>query len=282
MKLKNILIALAVILGFQTVKAQLPKTQMSAGVSIDAFTYKGDLDDDKIFNSTKPGFGFFWMLYFNPHMAIRLSYNQGWAGASDEDSKNISRRNRGLSFKTHISEFSSVVTYDFFVTHRRYKYRPFFTPYVFAGVAVYNFNPKADYNGKTYNLHDIGTEGQLLVNVDGVPKQYSLTQVNIPFGMGLKFKLAEKLDVRFEVGVRKLFTDYLDDVSDRYADPKQMLAQMGEIGQIADRSIYVKNGSSGYAANEIRGNKKNKDWYFVTALSLSYILDRGERCPKFK
>jgi len=197
------------------------------------------------------------------------------------------RQWRNLSFKSHLSEFSAVLVYEFFATTRTYKYRPMYTPYIFAGAAIFNYNPKAELNGKTYNLHDYGTEGQLLVGVEGTPKQYSLTQIAIPMGVGIRRSLTKRLDLRLEMGVRKCFTDYIDDVSDRYADPQKMLSQLGETAMLlSDRSGYTKFGTdysnSGYRSNDVRGFKNQDDWYVYTGFILTYILDKGDRCPKFK
>ena len=49
-------------------------------------------------------------------------------------------------------------------------------------------------------------------------KPYNLTQFAIPFGGGIKFRVSENVVLAYEVGFRKTFTDYLDDVSTFYVD----------------------------------------------------------------
>ncbi|MCS7074052.1 MAG: hypothetical protein NZ108_06260, partial [Bacteroidia bacterium] len=83
-------------------------------------------------------------------------------------------------------------------------------------------------------------------------------------------------------GARKIFTDYLDDVSDKYAPRDQILAQMGPVAyQLADRSGYTLAGGSGFEANDLRGNKNNADWYFHTNVNLTYIFGSKDKCPRF-
>ena len=86
---------------------------------------------------------------------------------------------------------------------------------MFAGIGVYRYNPYAYSGGNKVFLQPLSTEGQ---NIIGYPdrKKYSLTQFAVPFGGGFKFAVSENLRVGIEMGIRKLFTDYLDDVSKGY------------------------------------------------------------------
>jgi len=60
-------------------------------------------------------------------------------------------------------------------------------------------------------------------------KKYGLTQLSIPFGGGVKMALSDDINLRLEVGLRKLFTDYLDDVSTTYADEDELRANNGQL-----------------------------------------------------
>ena len=42
---------------------------------------------------------------------------------------------------------------------------------------------------------------------------YSLWQVSVPFGIGIKYALTENIMIAGEMNIRKAFTDYVDDVS---------------------------------------------------------------------
>jgi hypothetical protein len=103
------------------------------------------------------------------------------------------------------------------------------TPYFFGGLAVFRFNPYAfDENGEKVFLKPLSTEGQ---GLDGYnTKPYGLTQFALPAGFGLKYAFDDRVRLGFEVGLRKTFTDYLDDVSTNYADPNDLLAAKGSAG----------------------------------------------------
>lgn len=265
--------------------AQRRHNYFSFGPTLGAMNYKGDLDDNNTLKYTKYGGGFVFNYHFNPHMYLRLGYLYGQIGAADSLATDEKRKNRNLHFRSDISEFQVNVVYDFIGTFSRTIFRPIFTPYVFAGLAIYRFNPQAKLNGKWYDLQPIGTEGQYLKGIDGTPKPYKLTQLNIPFGGGFKYRLGEKWDLALELGARKLFTDYLDDVSDRYADPQEILRQQGAIPmQLSDRSIYTEFGTnysnSAYRENQVRGFKNQKDWYFYTGFILTFVIEAKDKCPK--
>lgn len=68
--------------------------------------------------------------------------------------------------------------------------------------------------GNKYYLKPLSTEG--LGFLENRP-YYKINQVSIPFGGGVKFALNDNVRLGFEVGMRKLFTNYLDDVSTTYA-----------------------------------------------------------------
>jgi hypothetical protein len=278
----KILAVFILFIAFNQLNAQVSKSYISLGPSLGATNYKGDLDDDFTLRFTKPGLGAVFNWHFHPNFRFRLSYFHGWMGAADSVSKIPARNWRNLSFRSRIDEVSAQLVYDLLGSSRRPKYRPVYTPYVFAGVAVYNYNPQAKLNGTWYNLHDYGTEGQKL---PGATNKYSLTQIAIPVGLGFKYKLNNYWDLSLEMGVRKLFTDYLDDVSDRYVDPQEMLRQQGAIPmQLSDRSIFTNFGAnysnSAYRENITRGFKNQKDWYFYTGFIVTYVIEAKDKCPK--
>ena len=90
---------------------------------------------------------------------------------------------------------------------------------------MFNFNPQArkfdtntpfDNDGNLTNnewldLQPLGTEGQYSSQY---PEKdpYQLIQFAIPVGIGFKVSLSEKFSMAIEYGLRKTFTDYIDDV----------------------------------------------------------------------
>ncbi len=72
----------------------------------------------------------------------------------------------------------------------------------------------------------MSTEGEGLVEYPD-RKPYNLFQFSIPFGGGIKFRVSDHIVVAYEIGMRKTFTDYLDDVSTRYVDQAILLNERG-------------------------------------------------------
>ncbi len=149
-----------------------------------------------------------------------LSY--GKISADDKNNTEPSLIARNLNFTSAITELSVVGQLYLF---NSYKSR--INPYVMAGIAVFRHNPYTfDAQGEKFFLKPLGTEGQGLSRYpDKSP--YSLTQFAFPFGGGIKFAVTEAISIGWEIGARKTFTDYLDDVSGTYADQAALLAGRG-------------------------------------------------------
>ncbi len=100
-------------------------------------------------------------------------------------------------------------------------------------------------------------------------------QIAIPFGAGVRYKLDRNWDLGFEIGWRKTFTDYLDDVSSNYADPADIPTDKGR--EMANRA-----NNPGHAPFQQRGDQTDKDWYIVAGFNLTYILPTNVKSPKFR
>jgi len=155
--------------------------------------------------------------------------------------------------------------------------------YGFVGAGVFYFDPKTVYNGKTYRLQPLGTEGE---GWDPSKARYSLVQFCIPMGVGFKYTLGNSWGVGLEMGIRKTFTDYIDDVSTKYYDLTDVTAQ-----KLADRSLYDEYVRLGYDPQQLksitapgaqRGNSKEKDSYLFAIFSVNYKIKTGRaRLPRF-
>lgn len=232
-----------------------------------ATNYQGDLQDKRYtFNQAHFAGGAGVTYTFNDHWAARFHLLFGKISADDKQGRNTLRN---LNFSSSITEFQ--LAGEYFITPLNYHS---LTPYVFAGIAAFHFNPYTfDSSGTKYFLKPLSTEGQGFV--DG-RSEYSLTQISIPFGGGVKLALTDNLNVGIEMGLRKTFTDYLDDVSTRYVDPSILLTNRGpESVELAYRGDELKNGSPYPDPNSIRGSSKYKDWYYFTGITLSFRLGAG-------
>jgi len=193
-------------------------------------------------------------------------------GGADRYSKDTALVHRNLSFETSLIEFSLLgELYLFNLYNQKY------SPYLFGGLAVYHFNPYAyDSKGQKVFLKPLSTEGQGLSQYPD-RKPYSLTQLALPFGGGFKYAINDNLRLGLELGFRKLFTDYLDDVSSNYADQADLFAAKGQQAvDLAYRGDEVAGGNPNYPVkNAQRGGVKNKDWYYFVGLHLTYRLGGG-------
>ena len=178
---------------------------------------------------------------------------------------------RNLHFQSKITEFSVMGELTAF---NLYNIR--WSPYFFGGLTVFRFNPYSYDDTSKIFLRPLSTEGQ------GLPeypdrKPYSLTEISLPVGGGIKYVINDNIRIGFEVGVRKLFTDYLDDVSTTYADPAVLDARKGtKAVELSYRGDEYPGGAPNYPAKgDIRGNPETKDWYYFTGIHLTFRLNNG-------
>lgn len=206
-------------------------------------------------------------------LALRSDYSFTRLQADDKYNK-PALAVRNLNFKTLIQELNLMGEYDILNLNEH----PL-TPYLFAGVGVFKFSPyTVDPAGTKIFLIGLSTEGQGLHEYPD-RKIYKKTQLNIPFGGGLKYALSDDIHVGFEIGIRKLFTDYIDDVSTTYVDPNILAVAKGQ--QAADyafRGDELKPPVAFPGAGATRGNSKINDYYYYGQFRLSFRMpwfDKG-------
>ena len=235
--------------------------------------YIGDLQSSRYTTSQSNGsFGAGLQYDLSGHFSLLSNLTWGRISAADGYSKQADLRARNLNFESVIGEWNVLVEYNLLDLrdHR-------VTPYVFGGVALFHFNPYAyDTTGKKVYLRPLSTEGEGLSEYPG-RKPYALTQVSIPWGGGIKIRVSDRVVVAYEIGMRKTFTDYLDDVSSTYVAQNVLLAQRGpEAVEMAYRGNELKEGAAYPAAGTIRGSSKNKDWYYMSGLRVTIALNDGQ------
>ena len=247
--------------------------RVHVGVFGGASAYNGDRTS-KIFPKqvTNGALGITVNYELQDQIMLRAGFTYTVVGGADRFSDKTDAQLRNLSFETSIVELSAVGEYYLLNLYDR-KY----SPYAFAGLAIFKFNPYTYYgNQQKVFLKPLSTEGQGLSNYPD-RKEYSLTQIALPFGGGIKFSITENLRVGVEAGFRKLFTDYLDDVSKNYVDPADLLAAKGQQSvDISYRGDEVAGGSLVYPSKtDQRGSPKSKDSYYFAGIHLTYKLGNG-------
>jgi hypothetical protein len=147
------------------------------------------------------------------------------------------------------------------------------------GASLFNYDPYAYLKDEKYYLRPLGTEGQ----GDSLypdRKPYSTMGLAIPFGVGIKYALNDRINIGFEVVHRFTNTDYLDDVSKTYVDPAVFPPNSnGEPSPaflLSDRSYEV--GDPIGVKGRQRGNIQNKD-QFVTAIFYISLNLQSYKCP---
>lgn len=248
----------------------LAKSQLRIGVFGGISNYLGDLSD-KLYQNSGVALGINVSYPITNRINLRGGYTYGKVKGADSLNPREDFKLRNLNFQSSISEFSLVAEINTFdMDYKRW------SPYVFGGLAVYHFNPFTyDQQNNQVFLQPLSTEGQ---GLPGYQKPYSLTQLALPFGGGIKYDISENVRVSLEIGLRKLFTDYLDDLSGQYADASDLLAAKGQQAvDISYRSDEVLGGNPAYPVKGWdRGSPKYKDYYYFSGIHLSFALPGAE------
>lgn len=249
------------------------------GIFLGGSYYTGDLNPMGHFhNLTQPAGGGVFRYNFNPRFALRVNGFYGTIKGDDASTTSFAQQQRNLHFKSTVMEFSVQGEFNFLDYRMGNDNHPF-TPYLFLGAGVFRHSPRAQLIGSWVDLQPLSTEGQGTVLNNRKP--YKLTQISIPFGIGVKTNLAKRVGLSIEWGLRKTFTDYLDDVSGRYVDPLALAAIKGTSAAVlSDRSLVRDLHSN---VGRQRGNSATKDWYYFTGLILSFKLkEKLKKCYTYQ
>jgi len=235
--------------------------------------YFGDLAPAQNISSFESGLsaGVFLKRSFNDLLSLRVDASYLDIYGDDANSNETWRSNRNLDFQSDIFEGS--VTAELTPFAIRVGYGNTIQPYVGVGVGVFHFNPTTIYNGNVIELQPLNTEGQ---GLDGLGTPYSLVQINIPIQMGVQFNWSSGWNISAELNYRKLFTDYLDDVSGYYVSNTVLSENYGPISALlSDRSEGMINSSGDIPNLSVpRGNPTNYDAYAALVLKVGYTIDR--------
>ncbi|OGX87193.1 DUF6089 family protein [Hymenobacter glacialis] len=275
------------------------KQYNSVGFSVNAVNYFGDVTPVTNFTSlrlgaTRVGAGVSLTRRFYPRLSGRFGLSYGRISGDDKlaadpnDSDAKFRYNRNFAFRNDIVEASAVAIFDLIENRNNYLKRPDFVPYVFAGVAGFYHNPKGLVGpdaptslteGEYVSLAELRTENQV--------SAYSKTQFSIPFGGGIRYRINRNFDASLEIGWRKTFFDYLDDVGGKYALDSELSSGAQKYfgrditrSQTGDFTNFLSKDANNRTARGDNGNRT--DWYIVTGVTLNYILTPRIKNPKFR
>lgn len=268
--LRKIITVIVVFAFSYTVNAQ----RNEVGIFIGTSYYLGDLNPSKQFFMNKFAGGIIYRYTISSHWNLKFDGLLG--SVAGDDAKSKANVERNLSFKSNLFEASLQIEYNYLPYITGSDANNKFSPYIFTGLAIFHFNPQAEYNGVWYALQPLGTEGQR--TSESTLKPYALTQVSIPFGLGVKYSLGRKICIGAEWGLRKTFTGYIDDVSGTYADATVIAAENGHAAAaLSDRSIK----SLGQDDTGLKRGNGKSDWYSFAGVYITYKFKiNGDKvCP---
>ena len=275
------------------------KSRFEVGINVGPSFFLGDLGGHRGKGSrfvkdlnlplTQVIAGAFATYYPNEWLGIRAAAQYGSIAGEDQlittkGRDELYRKQRNLDFRSKIFEtYVAGEVFPFMLLHKNDpEYKPRLRPYGVIGVGYFHFNPQGsltDANGnKTwYYLRPLHTEGEGFAEYPE-RKEYSLNQINIPMGVGLKYYISDRVNVSLEILLRKSFTDYIDDVSTDYIDPnlfdKYLSAKDAAVAkQISDKVFAIVNpGLTRNSPGTQRGNPNQNDSYFTTFLKFGIRL----------
>lgn len=190
------------------------------GIGVGGFNYAGDLLRGYHIDNVKPGILGYYKMNFDNIFSVRTSITGGLISGSDETPIDPFAANRKGSFQSTLVEAAGILEYNF-LDYKSEHVHIRWSPYMFVGISGFTFF------GGNQNLNGSST-----------------IQLAIPFGGGFKYAINPNINLNLEIGIRKLFSDYLDGYSD---------------GDITNKNYQY-------------GNKYDNDWFNFVGLSISYIF----------
>jgi len=270
-KLKTFILFIAITLCAGSAGAQRYFTALEVGFSVGASQYFGDLNEHYGFKSISPSGGIYARERINSYIALKVEANYTNVGYDDKYNDAAYAKLRNLNFKSNIIELVAQAEFNFFAFitgDKEHRY----TPYLTGGIGAFLYDPYTTYNGSTYFLRQLGTEGQY---AGYAQRKYSNVSPCFPIGAGIKFWLKGGVNLAFEISDRLTTTDYLDDVSTTYVGAGSF-TKHPIAGAIQDRSQNQVLGRPG----KQRGNTSSYDQYMMAQFSITFNFT-SYKCPSF-
>ena len=274
---KHLIVALIVLaigqfLAPMTARAQVLEVGGSVGLSY----YMGDINPNKPFVQSDLGWGVLARYYEGTRWAFRLTYSN--LNLKNSDKASGYRPERGLSFNTKVHDVALLAEFNFFDYFTGSK-RNGLSPYIFGGISVFHFNPKADDGTELCDIMtDVNSDSSMPAD-STLNAKYGKYAASIPFGVGVKYSVSNRLGLALEWRWNLALTDWIDDCHayyPQYGEDTPYVNYTDPTGFAADD-----NGANKKAYIQ-RGNKADFDWYGYLNISLTYKfnLPNGDGCNK--
>lgn len=165
--------------------------KMEIGAGVGLVSYEGDFNGS-ITKNMQPGASLILRRVFNPYMDVRLNLMYGNLKGDSNGTQTYypDYQQSPYSFSNTLIDLSMTYEYNFwpYGTGRDYRGAKRLTPFVFLGI------------GGTYVKTD----------------QKSVFTGNLPIGLGVKYKLAKRVNLAIEWAMHFSLSDELDGVKDPY------------------------------------------------------------------
>lgn len=165
--------------------------RMEIGGGVGLMAYEGDFNGS-ILHNMQPSASLMLRRVINPYMDLRLAASYGKLKGSSKDVKTYlpQYQDTQYDFSTSLVDLSATYEYNFwpYGTGNDYRGAQRLTPFVFAGI------------GTTYASTPTG----------------NIFTANLPLGLGVKYKVAPRLNLGIEWAIHFSLNDKLDGIADPY------------------------------------------------------------------
>lgn len=191
--MRKLLLMLMVLLPAARMSAQDdPQYRMEIGAGVGTVSYEGDFNGN-VLKNMQPMFSALWRYNFDPYKDLRLSatYGKLKGSSKDVDTYYPDYATEEYSFNRNLLDVSLVFEYNFwpYGTGRDYRGAKRLTPYIYGGIGA----TSASGGGSM-----------------------SVFTANVPIGLGVKYKLNERMNLGLDWGIHFSLSDELDGVKDPY------------------------------------------------------------------
>lgn len=191
--MRKLLLMLMVLLPAARMSAQDdPQYRMEIGAGVGTVSYEGDFKGN-VLKNMQPMFSALWRYNFDPYKDLRLSatYGKLKGSSKDVDTYYPDYATEEYSFNRNLLDVSLVFEYNFwpYGTGRDYRGAKRLTPYIYGGIGA----TSASGGGSK-----------------------SVFTANVPIGLGVKYKLNERMNLGLDWGIHFSLSDELDGVKDPY------------------------------------------------------------------
>jgi len=205
-----------------------------------------DMDDNTPFQTFNLNFGAYFRYNINARVGIRAMFLHG------EFANDGYVENTPWAFNKNVEDFTvqAEINYlRYILGSKKMRFSPYVTigagmsyfKYNFRPLEIYEFNP--DYPGLYTQGGDLASSSEEAMAVP-----------TLPFGMGIKYTIGERLGVGIEYQMRKYMSDKLDDLDD----------------PLAYDNVTYNNGSH------------NNDWGAYLGVHVTYKIYIGKKaCPAY-